>query len=350
MARSSSPSLPALLSLGGMLVAGACASACTSGGADPFPPLPERPSIPEGKPPRRSPPKDPVGGFSIEVPKVHLKPGGEISPCYVFPLEVTGPSRLVGGGSLTVGPGMHHGNITTRPKTGEGIRPCPPDDSGLAGEAIDIVKGGAVLFGSSTQLTGTEWQSFPEGMAYRIRDGYEIVARMHYLNVTSETLEIAPKYTWYTIAEEALTEELGPFAWNYNDIHIPPNTKMTDTGVCDLPAPMHIVNVLPHMHKLGTGFQARFLGGPLDGELFLDSPGYDPEKGVMEQYDPAVDLSQGDGMSFSCTWNNTLDKEIELGIGDNEMCILFGYAYPAENAFTTVADEGHCVWVAPSTP
>lgn len=317
-------------------------------GGEPAPSGPPAPVAPVGKPPRKSPPKDPVGGFSIQLPELTLAPGDEQSPCFIFPLDLQGPSHFVGGASLTVGPGMHHGNITTRPKTGEGSRPCPKDEGGLAGEAVDISKGGAVLFGSSTQITGTEWQSFPEGMAYRIKDGFEIVARMHYLNVSSAPVDIAPAYTWYTIAEEAMTQEIGPFAWNFNDISIPPQSSLTVTGTCDIPKPMHIVNVLPHMHKLGTAFQARFVGGPLDGQLFLDSPGYDPDRGVIEQYDPAVDLSQGTGASFSCTWNNTFDKTIVEGIGDNEMCILFGYAYPPENAFTTVADEGHCVWVAPN--
>lgn len=150
--------LPALLSLAALL-------GCDGG--EPAPTEPPGPVIPVGKAPRKSPPMNPVGGFSIQLPKVTLKPGDERSPCFIFPLDLKGPSHFVGGASLTVGAGMHHGNITSRPKTGEGIRPCPKDEGGLAGEAVDIAKGGAVLFGSSTQISGTEWQSFPEGMAYR---------------------------------------------------------------------------------------------------------------------------------------------------------------------------------------
>jgi Copper type II ascorbate-dependent monooxygenase, C-terminal domain len=313
-------------------------------------PSPPSPSFTQGKPPRKSPPTNPVGGFSIELPPKTLMPGDEKTPCYIFPLDVQGSSRFVAGGQITVGPGMHHGNVTTRPKTGEGMRPCPADDPGIPGEAIDILNGGAVLFGSSTQIMGTEWQSFPDGMAYRVKDGYEIVARMHYLNVTQEPLTVAPKYQWYTIAESTVTEELGPFAWTNNDIHIPPKSRSTVAATCQFPQPMHLVNLLPHMHRLGVEFDAAFAGGKLDGQKFLKSPGYDPENGVIEQYDPAIDLSQGDGASFSCTWNNTLDKTIVEGIGDNEMCILFGYAYPPANAYSATAGADHCVYVAPPAP
>src|SRR6185436_20424519 len=167
-------------------------------------------------------PKNTVGGFKITVPPITLMSGEEQEPCFIFPLDLTGPSHTVAGGKLTVGKGMHHGNITTRPSTGTGIRPCPPDDSPIAGEGEDILKGGAVLFGSSTQITGTEWQSFPDGMGYKIRDGFEIVARMHYLNTTPDMLTVSPEYEWFTIDEASLSQQLGPFAWDLKGFMIPP--------------------------------------------------------------------------------------------------------------------------------
>ena len=67
------------------------------------------------------------------------------------------------------------------------------------------------------------------------------------------------------------------------------------------------------------------------------SAGYDPDNGVWTQYIPAIDLSQGEGARFSCTWNNTYNKTIVEGIGDNEMCMMFGYSYPYDNTYTAVA-------------
>lgn len=304
-----------------------------------------------GHPPSQRPPASVVGGFKIEVPPVTLAPGEELQPCFIFPLDLRGPSRLVGGGSLTVGAGMHHGNVNTRKKTGEGVRPCPADGQGGEGfVGFDILDGGAVLFGSSTQVSGTEWQSFPDGMGYRVRDGYEIIARMHYLNTSAASVTVAPVYEWFTIDEASLTQELGAFLWQYTTIEIPPDSQRTATGACSFPQPMHLVTVLPHMHKLGTAFTGSYLGGPRDGQLFLDSRGYDPQSGVMVQYEDPVDLSQGDGASFACTWKNTLDKTITEGVGDNEMCILFGYAYPPANAFSANATDTSCIYLAPPPP
>ena len=323
----------------------ACGGKGTSSSSSPPPP-----AFSQGEAPRAAPPSHAVGGFSIQLPSITLQPGDELQPCFVFPLTVDGPSHLVGGGSLTVGKGMHHGNITTRPKTGDGIRSCDTekDPNIIGGEGFDVLQGGSVLFGSSTQREGTEWQSFPDGHAFRIRDGFEIVARMHYLNTTTAPLTLAPVYAWYTVDESAVVHEIAPFIWTIRDFQIPPQATKTVTGTCRIPQGMHIVNVLPHMHKLGTALTAGFLGGALDGQEFLASKGYDPVNGVIRAYDPPIDLSQGDGVTFACTWNNTLDKTITEGIGDNEMCMLFGYAWPPTATYTAVTSEvGACVYTLP---
>jgi hypothetical protein len=307
--------------------------------------------VPTGALPPQAPPPNAVGGFSIELPPVTLQPGDELLPCFILPLVLDGPSHVVGGARLTTGgPGMHHGNVVTRRATGTGVRSCDGESSSEAQQAIDVLNGGAVLFGSTTQLDGTEWQSFPAGMGYRIRDGYEIVARMHYLNATPDPVTVAPRYDWYTIDEATLQQELAPFAWSYQDFVIPPGADYTATGNCLFTDAMHIVSVLPHMHKLGTAFRAGFLGGPLDGQAFLDSPGYSPDSSVIRQYDPSVDLSQASGAWFSCTWHNTFDKPITYGVGDDEMCILFGYAWPPANAFTTLVQNGACTVLGAGAP
>jgi hypothetical protein len=334
--RSISPLAPALF------IAASLLAGCGAGD-------PESSLYVTGQKPIEQPPANTVGGFTMAVPPITLKPGEEQSPCYIFPIDLKGPSRLVGGGSLLASPGMHHGNITTRPKTGEGVRECP-DEGLFGGEAADVINGGTVLFASSTQVVGEEWQTFPEGMAFRIKDDHEIVARMHYLNTTTAPLTVTPVYQWYTIGEAALTQELGPFIWILSNFEIPPKSEHTVSTRCAIPEPMRVVNLLPHMHRLATGMSAWFSGGPLNGKGFLESRGYDPENGVLVQYEPSLDLSQGDGFGFSCSWRNTLNKTIVEGIGDNEMCMAFGYAWPPENAFSVKGTSEVCVYLKPSSP
>jgi hypothetical protein len=182
-------------------------------------------------------------------------------------------------------------------------------------------------------------------MGYRLKEGYEIVAHLHYLNASSQPLTVAPHFDWFTIDEKKVGQIVVPFAWDYNKFTIPSNSVYTVSADCTFPSSdgMKIVSALPHMHKLGTALTASFLGGPLAGKPFIDSKGYDPADGVLLQFDPPLDLSHADGFTFSCTWDNTFDKPITFGYGDNEMCILFGYGYPAEAAYSALAGPNGCV-------
>jgi hypothetical protein len=311
------------------------------------------PTIPVGHPPSRTKPPNTVGGFKLEIPKITLQPGEEKIVCWVGPLKVEGPSRMVGGGVLRVGKGLHHGNVTTRPRRPDSVdyvRVCPPEKTAaIGGEGSDVLDGGTVLFGSSTQVAGEEWQSFPEGMAFRVKEGFEIAARVHYLNASSAPLEIQPSYEWFTVDAAKVKTELGAFLWTYPNFEIPARTRTTVQASCTLPSPMKIVTLMPHMHKLGVSFTAGFLGGPLDGKNFLESKGYDPDRGLIMQWDPAVDTAHAEGVTFSCTWENTFDKTITEGIGDNEMCMAFGYGYPVGKVYTLMGTSGAlCPALAPA--
>ena len=313
---------------------------------------PADPSLPPGRPPAAAPPANSVGGFDIELPPLTLAPGEEREICYALPLVLRGPSRMVNAGVVTTGPGLHHGNITTRARTGDGVRPC--SSGGQADIALEIASGGSVLFASSTQVQGSEWQSFPEGYAFRVGDDQEVVARMHYLNASSRPLVIAPRYQWFTVATTAVQVELGPFAWTYFKFHIPPRSTFTAQADCPLSRPMHLVQILPHMHGLGRRFTLSFLGGPRDGQPVLDLMNYGARGETdIRQFMPAVDLTQGgrgDGIRFACSWENTFDKVIEFGVGDNEMCIAFGYAYPPADAASAAASEDvDCLPIFPPT-
>jgi hypothetical protein len=151
---------------------------------------------------------------------------------------------------------------------------------------------------------------------------------------------VSPHYEWFTVDEGQISHLLAPFAWMLDGWEIPPMSEFTATAECNVLGPMHLVHVLPHMHRMGKAFTAELVGGEHDGLRFLDSPGYDPDSGVMLEYEPPLDLSVADRFRFSCTWHNTLDKPLHYGVGDNEMCFLFGYAYPTESVYSALSSGG----------
>lgn len=309
------------------------------GGSDP---TAQDPGLPGGRPPTPMAPANAVGGFFIELPPATLQPGEEQTPCYLFPVQLSGPSRLISASVLTTQIGLHHGNITSRARTGDGVRTC---EAGSTEDlALEISRGGTVLFASSTQVRGTEWQRFPDGMAVALPEDQEIVARMHYLNAGTTPITISARYQWFTIAQSDLKQELTPFAWDYLQFHIPPHSNQyTVRADCELSRPMFMVQALPHMHGLGRRFTIRLNGGPLDGYLALDNTSYGTRGDTdIRMFDPPIDLTQGGqgtGAGWSCTWDNPSDTVITEGLGANEMCILFGFGYPRQNTLSAAASE-----------
>lgn len=44
----------------------------------------------------------------------------------------------------------------------------------------------------------------------------------------------------------------------------------------------------------------------------------------IKMYAPAIKLENGDQLRYERTFNNTTDHDVIYGIGENEMCVLFG--------------------------
>ena len=105
---------------------------------------------------------------------------------------------------------------------------------------------------------------------------------------------------------------------------------------------MHMVQILPHMHALGValpelpGRAAGWAGDPGPDKLRRARRDGYPPVSARRRAEPG---RQGNGIRFACNWENPFDKVIEFGVGDNEMCIAFGYAYPPQNAASAGASE-----------
>ena len=44
------------------------------------------------------------------------------------------------------------------------------------------------------------------------------------------------------------------------------------------------------------------------------------------RFDPPIDFSQSDGVDFACEFDNPRDVEVGYGVGDQEMCVMLGFA------------------------
>jgi hypothetical protein len=95
---------------------------------------------------------------------------------------------------------------------------------------------------------------------------------------------------------------------------------------------------MPHTHEHARRFTVDLVDYSGGEQRVMDEGNYDLESDIS-LYQPLLDLTNVDQVRFSCTFENTSDDEITYGIGNNEMCILFGYVTPPVHQLVAWADD-----------
>jgi len=120
---------------------------------------------------------------------------------------------------------------------------------------------------------------------------------------------------------------LGSFA-----INVPPKSKDVDvTGTCTFAGdqPITLLSSSPHAHQ--TAHHMKFSLERASGEKIVlhDRDFSFEEQGMYELPEP-LQVSKGDKLITTCTFDNDTDKTITFGENTgNEMCFNFALYYPA---------------------
>jgi hypothetical protein len=274
-------------------------------------------------------PEPPKSGFRLIAPPITLEPGEEIETCISWPYPKI-ENTLVYAARLYATPGLHHSNVIAKPIDEErGANPYPECHPGADDAFSDLPAViPDVLFASSTQVTGREELVLPPGLAFRIDPTREISTNYHLLNTASEKRRIEVAYDFFTMPDPYLVNEVAAFVMQVSDFLVPPHTTQ-EVGTTCRAFGGSVVSLMPHFHQFSERFAADVV--TLDGAsspAYADQ-GFDTESDILT-YDPPLELGDLDSLRFSCRFNNTTDHDIRYGLGENEMCILFGYLYPVE--------------------
>jgi hypothetical protein len=205
-------------------------------------------------------------------------------------------------------------------------------------ELIAAVVGG-VIFAQSTQ-TDAESQQFQPGAAIRIPPRARIIANAHLLNTSPAPVETHVQLRLDTVPEEKVKTKLTYFRLNYSDLKIPAQSRSEHAGSCDFRAPyektfgdpfsMKLHYVLPHYHALGDLFRLSVHGGANDGEVLHEIANSYGEP-LGHTFAEPIDLGAADGLTFTCGYTNQRAEEVGFGIGDQEMCVMLGFAETSAN-------------------
>lgn len=266
-------------------------------------------------------------------PSYNLGPGEEVIPCVQWTLNNDKP-LYVNSVTLANGGGYHHSNWFVVPENyaagSDGYFNC--EDRNFA--EVSAATRGTVLFAQSTQAQ-SETQQFQEGAVIKIPANHKIVANVHMLNTTTRELDTFSRMTLGLTHPRNVDTVLTPFRLTYRDLEIPPKSESRFTGECNMAEPhrsktgsefdIDLHYVLPHYHGLGNYFGLEIMGGPRDGEQLFELTGFNAEANG-QTFEQPIDLSGSKGLRFTCGYDNPRDEEVGWGYGDQEMCVMLGFA------------------------
>jgi hypothetical protein len=279
---------------------------------------------------------DDVGGETIflDLPPIPLENGHEITDlCFSWTLENEEP-LYVNTVRMRGTRGIHHSNwfyVTEDTFRGpDGEWPCHERGFDTALAALS----GGVLFAQSTQALD-ETQAFDRGVVMRIPPRSRVVVDLHLINTYGEDLLTDIELTIEAIPASRAHTFLTGFALTYNPLTIQPQTRSEFTMECDFSTAhwaalgraldFRVHYVLPHYHALGDMLRLEVVGGPRDGELLWEvtSAIGDVLGGIPDA--TLATLDGATGLRMTCGFENPRDEVVRAGVGDQEMCITFGF-------------------------
>lgn len=287
--------------------------------------------------------------FSHDFGDFTLAPLQEIADlCISWTLRNEKP-LYVNGVTVSNGGGYHHSNWFVVPEDQypgpDGFFDC--DERGFAEVAAAVA--GTVIFAQSTQ-SQIEEQKLAAGAVIKIPPHHKIMADVHVLNLSNRPHTTDLIMSLALIHPRDVTAVMTPFRLSYLDLHIPPKSEAHFTGDCDLasvyqqaagkPLDLKLYWVLPHYHYLGNYFRVQVIGGPRDGEVIHGLDSFNAEANG-KALDPPLDLTGARGLRFTCGYGNPRDTSVEWGIGDQEMCVMLGFADSAVLMDASVVGENH---------
>ncbi len=258
-----------------------------------------------------------------------LPPFAEHTPCVSWTLNNEQPV-YVQAVTLSNLSSFHHSNWFVVPDSvyegPDGYWECGERDF----DELAAAQAGTVIFAQSTQ-SWVETQRTAEGAVIKVPAHSRLVSDVHLLNLAPREVVTNLWMSLELVHPRDVEVVLTPMRLSYLDLTIPAQKRSRHSSSCNLrptyegytgnPYDLKLHYALPHYHSLGDYFDLRMVGGPSDGEMLYQLEGFNAEANG-KTYDPPLDLSVGDGLAFTCGYDNFRSEDVGWGFGDQEMCVM----------------------------
>jgi hypothetical protein len=172
--------------------------------------------------------------------------------------------------------------------------------------------------------------ALPEGLAFKIPAGKQIVVQAHYINTTGKpyrandriAIELVDPKTVRAHANLLIAADLG--------FKIPAKGKYTHTTTCTVQYDLNIATMFGHMHELGAHYKLERIDEAGNSLEILYERDWEPQftSHTPENrftYDKPYAIKEGTRLRQSCTWDNTTGEEVGH---PREMCLGLFFYFP----------------------
>ncbi|MCA9527035.1 MAG: hypothetical protein KC549_12155, partial [Myxococcales bacterium] len=262
-----------------------------------------------------------------------LEPFQEETRCVQWTLD-NDAALYVERVALANGGGFHHSNWFVVPED-----EFPGEDGYFrcrqrGFDELRAALAGAVLFAQSTQSQFEE-QRLGDGVVIKVPPRHKVVANVHLLNLSAGPTTTSLQMALDVVHPRDVRVVVTPFRYSYLPLTLPALQASRFTADCHTadayrrttgqPFDMKLYWLLPHYHELGNWFDVTIRGGARDGESIYRLDGFDAEP-HGKAFDPPLDISDIDGLAVTCGYDNPRPVEVGWGTGDQEMCVMLGFA------------------------
>ena len=302
-------------------------------------------------------PPPPGQGYQLHLPPFKIEAGKELEVFYATQITDENGNTpksdiFVNGFDIYYPTGSHHFILYRVTRVGlwkgilernvvPGIGVNPEDTFRVV--SPDDMEGGHLALLDRLPIIGSQRADtairFPEGVALRIAGDTVFDMNSHYVNLLGTEPIIGETYiNLWTLPPKKVKYEAKGLAASNRDINVPPGTTRTVEGqwlVSDAikllrlqgyrdVTELNVFQVTSHMHRHGELFEVFHIS---TDELLHKSVAYD--NAPLDQFNPPLKLTVGDGLRFACTHSNfDTDKTIRYGVtSEDEMAIMFGFYY-----------------------
>lgn len=258
----------------------------------------------------------PAAGEGFQLSMFATAPAGsEVWQCDVYNLP-TDAVENVNSVEYLQNEGMHHMSLSTTVLAGSSIPNGSYDCNDLYTDQA-FMEDAVIIFGNQGQAEGT--LELPTGIAASLPPGIQIVHEMHYVNTTTEDIELYSYLNGWTIPDADVTGGIWGGSVRDENIAIPPASTHSEWSRCVMNEDVDVLFLASHTHAQGIEFNIAPFDGTTTGEVMYTNLDWRDPKII--QYDTPLSVPAGQGFEWTCTWENAGDTEVNYGFNStDEMC------------------------------